>query len=112
MIDNNVITENWAYIQSKAKVIKAHDIEQMFQDGDVPLNGKFYGKLAFLLLNKKWSGKSYKGTPRLFLRPFIYTDFEDADILCVYIDLKRYRFTEEGMVSDTKYEAPIYIIVR
>lgn len=115
MLKEDWIVRNWAFLS--ARRIKEFPVDRatrLFRESQAPLAGKFYGTEDFF--NRYYSNYGSignTGTRRLFLRPYIGAPMPENRIKAVYIDSKKYRIDDDGIIRglDTLYELPIYIFV-
>lgn len=111
MVKEDWIVRNWDFLKARKIVsIPMTRARNILQEDKVLTTGKFYGSSEFIDQMRGFSSIRYNGTMTLFLRPFISAPMPDG-VLAVYVDPKRYKFDEDGIITglSSTYEFPIYI---
>lgn len=112
-LDKDWVSVNWEFLKSARQVrIPSDNYVELLSDPEAPSQGKFYGSQAFIAtVNPQFRSRSFNGTPRLFMRPYIYAVMPQNSIKAVFINPKDYDFDEEGRIAgfSSSYQAPIFI---
>lgn len=110
MLGLDWIHKNWRFLQKR--LIKEVTLEQLVKDKETPTSGRFYGTEDFYKKYSYLGACGFDGSRKLMLRPYLVSSMPENGIQAIYIDFKKYRFNEDGLIVGLKstYEVPIYII--
>lgn len=106
------IAKNWNFLKVRnVRTFNQTRLLNMLRIGDVPTTGKFYGRMEFLQNYSSYTSTGFNGSKKLLLRPFIDAPMPEPDIWAVYIDPKKYVFSEDGKITGLAscYESPVVV---